>query len=52
MEKPCETTNAACLNVTVNGAKVKLIFSKESNLELPEFIKKTLLSAYIQKAAV
>lgn len=38
------------LKLTVNGKPVTLFFEPEPNKEAAEFIKKTLISAYLIKA--
>jgi hypothetical protein len=38
------------LEIKVNGKSVTLIFSPEPNKEAAEFIKKTLINAYLIKA--
>ena len=38
------------LKITVNGKRVTLFFMPEPNYEAAEFIKKTLLNAYLIKA--
>ena len=38
------------MKITVNGKRVTLFFMPEPNHEAAEFIKKTLLNAYLIKA--
>jgi hypothetical protein len=39
-----------CLKITVNGKCVTLFFAPEPNREAADFIKKTLINAYLLKA--
>ncbi len=52
MEKADNAKNKDSMNITVNGAHIRLVFDSKHNPKLPVFIKETLLSAYLMKASV